>query len=212
MVSSPAMRVGAAVRASLIAAVVIAGTLVAGPLFGCDGGSSSGAKGDEKAAAPPAEPQRRLPTLAFPTEIRAPYPEVSAFLDEFLNTCLVGDYAGYRRMVGRAHTPESRERFEAIYQVTEGVVVESIEKIENERLPGGIYRVVSTIDLDPKLKVKLRETQRKVAILVFKEGENWRMGPAPPELQPRDEPPPVTTTSAPTTSAPAYPWDEDGDY
>jgi hypothetical protein len=91
------------------------------------------------------------------------------------------------------------------------VTVETIEPIEVPRLPSPAYRVVSTVELDPQQQAKLRETQRQVAILVFKEGEDWRMAPAPAELQPRSQPSPATT-SAPTVSGPTYPWDEEGDY
>ena len=69
---------------------------------------------------------------------------------------------------------------------------------------------MSSVEINPQQQAKLRETHRRVAILVFKEGEDWRMAPAPTDLQPLDQP--LATTSAPTTSAPGYPWDEDGDY
>lgn len=189
----------------------LAGLLLPGLLLGCDGSASSTSPGRADAKAPSTEAEQRLPTLTFPVELRTPYPQVSAFLDEFLNTCLAGDYVGYRRLVSRAFKPESRERFEAIYQATESVTVEAIEPIEIPRLPSPAYRVVSTVELDPQQQAKLRETQRKVAILVFKEGDDWRMAPAPAELQPRSQPSPATM-SAPTASAPSYPWDEEGDY
>ncbi len=185
--------------------------LLAGMLLGCDGGSGSTPSGSEKTTEPPAQPAQQLPVYDIANGLRAEHPEVAAFLDEFLNTCLVGDYAGYRRLVSRAYAPESRERFDAIYQATEAVTIESIELIDVPRIPPPVYLIISAVELDPQQQIKLRETHREIAILVFKEGEAWRMAPAPPELQPKDEPP-ATTTSAPTTSAPAYPWDEDGDY
>jgi len=200
---------GQPVRGGVYRSVLAA--LLAGSLLGCDGGASSSPPTSETATEPAAQPAQRLPVYEITRGLRMEYPEVVAFLDEFLNTCLVGDYAGYRHLVSRAHTPESRERFDAIYQATEAVAVESVELIDVPRIPPPVYLVISAVELDPQQKIKLRETHRKIAILVFKEGEAWRMAPAPAELQPKDEPPP-TTTSAPTTSAPAYPWDEDGDY
>lgn len=188
----------------------IVAVLLAGLLVGCDGEGKSASKSGARSS-PPAKPEQRLPTLTFPHEVRAAYPEVSAFLDEFLNTCLVGDYAGYRRLVSRAYTPESRERFDAIYQAIEAVTIESIEPIEILRVPPPVYRVTSTVELNSQERAQLRETHRKIAILVFREGDNWRMAPAPAEYQPGEEPPPATS-SAPTTSAPSYPWDEEGDY
>jgi hypothetical protein len=180
-------------------------------LLGCDGGTDSAPTDNEKRTEPPARSAQRLPAYHIASGLRTEYPEAVAFLDEFLNTCLVGDYAGYRRLVSRAYTPETQERFEAIYRATEAVTVESIESIDVPRLPPPVYLVISAVELDPQQQIKLRETHRKIAILAFKEGEAWRMAPAPAGLQPKDEPPPATT-SAPTTTAPAFPWDEDGDY
>jgi hypothetical protein len=185
--------------------------LMAGPLLGCDRETDSNPKSNDEASEPPAEAGQRLPAYYIASGLRAAYPEVVAFIEEFLNTCLVGDYAGYRRLVSRAHTPESRERFEAIYQATEAVTVESIKPIDIPRIPPPVYLAVSAVELNPQQQMKLRETHRKVAILVFKEDAEWRMAPAPADLQPKDEPP-AAPTSAPTTSAPAYPWDKDGDY
>jgi hypothetical protein len=187
--------------------IVVAGGLVA--IY--RGGDPFPATGIDTAEQPFTEPGQLLPSLTFASEIRTAHPEVGTFLDEFLNTCLVGDYAGYRRLVSRAYAPESRERFEAIYRATQAVTVDSIELIDIPEIQAPVYRVVSTVEFSPQQQAKLREPRREVAILVFKEGDNWRMAPAPTELQPRDEPV-AATTSAPTTSAPAYPWDEDGDY
>lgn len=152
-----------------------------------------------------------LPTFSFAPGLRAAHPEVAAFLDEFLTTCLLGDYAGYRRLVSRAFEPLSRERFEAIYRATRTVRIDSIEPVEVPRIPPPVYCVVSHVELDPQQQARLRESQRDVAILVFREGADWRMAPAPAALQPRKQPT-TQPASAPTTSAPSYPWDEQGDY
>lgn len=185
--------------------------LLCGILVGCDGGkNSTPTRGQEESEASAKAPPH-LPTYQIASELRAQHAEVVAFLDEFLNTCLAGDYAGYRLLVSRTCAPESRERFEAIYHATLAVVVELIEQIEIASIPPPVYLVVSSVELDPQQQVRLRETQRKIAILVFKEDGQWRMAPAPPELQPAEKSPPTPTT-APTSSAPAYPWDEEGDY
>ncbi|GEM_PF-825644 len=160
--------------------------------------------------------QAHLPSLVFPPALRAAHPEVAGFLDEFLATCLVGDYLGYRQLVSRMFEPESHERFDAIFHAIESVRVESIEPVEFPRVAPPVYRVVSEVELSKQRQVKLRRTHRKVAILVFKERGAWRMAPAPASLQPADKPPasaPASATAPSTTAtAPSYPWDEDGDY
>lgn len=201
---------GAARSAGALAiAVVVAFASIAG----CDANPTG--QGGSSSAEPPIVPPEKPPTLEFPNDLRRDYPEAAVFLDEFLNTCLAGDYQGYRRLVSRAFTPESRERFEAIYHAVEGIAIESIQQIKIPHISDEVYLVVTAVDLDPKRHVKLRETHRKIGILVFPEAGAWRMAPAPPELQPKLVAPPTTqptTTSAPAASQPAFPWDEDGDY
>lgn len=187
--------------------LVLRALIVVLALTGCD----SRPAGEQSKAEESVEPPKPLPRVAYSRELRGQYPEISAFLDEFLSTCLVGDYAGYRRLVSRAFAPETRERFDAIYQAVEAVSVESIEQVDVSRLPPPVYLVVSNVELSAERRVKSRETHRTAAILVFKELDRWRMAPAPAALQPtEDEPEP--TASAPTTTAPSYPWDEEGDY
>ena len=79
------------------------------------------------------------------------------------------------------------------------------------QVPSPAYRVLLSAELSAKHEARRGEKRRKLAIVVFQELGQWRMATAPAEYQPRDEPPPATS-SAPTTSAPAYPWDEEGDY
>lgn len=203
-------------RRFFLTALVVGGALTL--CIGCERGSEPSSR-PASAARPADKPERRPPTLSFPTEIRAAYPEISAFLDEFLNAWLSTDYLGYRRLVSRAHTPESRERFELICEATDAVVVESIELVETRQYPAPTYCAVFHVELTPEAAERRHEEDRKIAILVFPELGEWRMAAAPTEFQPQKEIPPpdsqpttdATTTSAPT-SAPVYPWDEEGDY
>lgn len=180
---------------------------------GCD-------RGDEAPPADLAELTQNtapLPHYEIPAPLQQKYPEVVSFLRRFLETCLANDYNSYRAMVSHRWEPETRDRFEAMYQATRSVSVESIETITLGTLPEPTYRVVSEIHFDPEHAVGQRHSSRKVAILVFPEGDPedgdpWRMVQAPPRLQP------VLKGRQPTTSAPAsqpatpdYPWDAAGD-
>lgn len=156
-------------------------------------------------------PRRPMPAYRFAEGLRAEHPQIVSFLRQFLETCLANDYSGYRKLVSRQIAPESQQRFESIYRAITSVVVERIEKLDDPRLPEPIYRVISSVALDPESKVRLRKPNRKIAILVVHESGAWRMVPAPETLQPRAEPErPATTAPTPATQ-PAYPWDEDGD-
>jgi hypothetical protein len=188
---------------------LIAAALAVATFSGCD--SQPGDRRAEQSPETPAKAHRPLPRVAFPRELRTEFPEISSFLDEFLGTCLVGDYAGYRRLVSRSFRPETRERFDAIYQAVRGVTVESIEKVDLPRLPPPVYLVVSDVELSAERSARLGESHRRIAILVLKELDRWRMAPAPAALQPADEESTATASAPATTSAPSYPWDEQGD-
>jgi len=93
-----------------------------------------------------------------------------------------------------------------------------IESIELGALPKPTYRVVSEIEFDPETQLGKRHQHRRIAILVFPEGENtgspWRMVQAPAGMQPEPAHKQLpTTTSAPASqpTTPDYPWDASGD-
>jgi len=177
-------------------------------LCGCDR-RPTGPAAAAGASEPPIEPPAYLPEYRVAEGLREQHPEVTAFVDEFLQTCLAGDYLGYRRLVSRYVTPESRDRFRKIYHALRSVSVDSIERLDGV-LPDGspAYLVISSADFDPESKVRLRHQNRRLAILVMPEDGQWRMRPAPPELQPQEAAAPAAS-SGPTTSAPSYPWDVD---
>ena len=207
----PMTRTTSRFKRALHAAALATLACAALTLAGCDQSQQQSTEDTREDLEPPIETKGHLPKLTFSTELRALNPDVAVFVDEFLQTCLVGDYLGYRRMVGRAFEPETRERFEGIHHAITGVTVESIEELDLKEIPPPVYLVISTVELDPKQQVKLRESHRKVSILVFKEDDEWKMAPAPSQLQPREEREAKEPTE-PTSTAPAYPWDESGDY
>ncbi|MBU0639378.1 MAG: hypothetical protein KKB50_10985 [Planctomycetes bacterium] len=178
---------------------------------GCDRGDVPAGNPDTSSHRELVEPPAVQPEFAFARGLRDDYPEVSDFVREFLLTCLAGDYTGYRQLVSRTRTPESKERFQAIFHAIRSVTVETIEPLDIPALPQPTFLVISTVDFLPEHKVKLRKKHEKIAILVFPEDDQWRMAPAPADFQPDDQPP-ATTTTAPTSTARHYPWDANGDY
>jgi len=156
------------------------------------------------------EPSVPKPDYAFVAGLEQEYPEVVAFLRHFMETALAGDYAGYRRLVSRRADPESRTRFEKILNSLASLTIEEIRELDLPQLADQCYLVTSRVRFLPQRQVALRRGNNSpVAILVFEEEGEWRMCPAPPELQPPIE---QTAEPATSTSAPAYPWQADGDY
>jgi hypothetical protein len=191
----------------LLLAVLCAGLVLAAA---CDQPAAPGDSSKEKqreVVKPPSTP----PQYSFAPGVRDAHPEVAAFVRTFLETCLAGDYTGYRKLVSRLGKPESKDRFQAVYYAIRSVTVESIEPIEVREAPQPAYRVVSAIDFNPDRKVALRGGNRSIAMIVFQEDGEWRMLPAPSDLQPQGHP--AATASAPAElPAPDMPWDQDGDY
>ncbi len=152
-----------------------------------------------------------LPTYTFSPGLREQHPDVVAFVQKFLETCLAGDYAGYRQLVSRARQPQSRERFLAIYHGLSRVEVESIAPV---RLPGvetEAFRVISTVHVhSEQARAALRGEQRRLAIVVLLEAGQYAMLPAPADLQPHDQQP--ATDEARPAEGPDYPWDQNVDY
>lgn len=153
-----------------------------------------------------------LPEYHFGFDLNAADPEVVGFIRQFLETALAGDYPAYRRLVSRYETPESEKRFDVIFGALRSLVVEAPEIMDFTRHDGApVYRVVSRVEFDPASNVSLRHRNRAVAILVFKEDGEYRMMPAPPDLQPdRDAETNEAEATDPETQ-PSYPWDESGD-
>ena len=181
----------------------------------CERQEQSNAPADPDQSRLVVEPPPAAPKLTFPAEIRAAHPEISVFLDRFLNVWLTSDYPGYRRLVSRAHTPEGRERFEMISRATAAITVEIVELLEESRLPSPAYRAVFLVELTPEAAERRGELTRGIAIIIFKELEQWKMAAAPDEFQPAADQPASAPAETPATApAPAieYPWDEEGDY
>jgi hypothetical protein len=183
------------------------------PLPACDRGPSrpsrAGQPQDDRAHV---EPPPVTPVYTFAEDLRQQYPHITGFLQEFLETCLAGDYAGYRKLASRMREPEGRERFQAIFHAIRALHVQSIEPIDLPRVSDQTYRVTCHLDFHPDSEVRLRRKTDQIAILVLREEDCWRMLPAPSELQPAEELRPTTASAPTTTTAPSYPWDEDGDY
>jgi hypothetical protein len=177
-------------------------------LPGCERSKNSATpeQRSDETVPPPAAP----PDYKFAAGLREQYPEASAFVREFLETCLAGNYTDYRKLVSRKRNPESKERFQTIYYAIKTVTVTSIAPVTVRDLPPPVYRVVSEIEFLPEHNVKLRDRQRNIAILVFQEDGQWRMAPAPGKLQPPEEGA-ASEPASQETPPPEYPWDQEGD-
>lgn len=197
--------------------------------LGCErpaGPPKNAKKAPSSVASQPTTDRVILPEYRFADDaLETKHPEAAAFVREFLETCLSGDYDAYRKLVSRNEEPQSKEKFDRVYAALRNIEVESIEPLSQDdarKLPsptglaptGPVYRIVSGVHFDPAANISLRYRSRKLAILAFEEDGQWRMRVAPSKHQPRDERPTTTqaTETQPVDELPDFPWDEDGDH
>jgi hypothetical protein len=149
------------------------------------------------------------PGYTFAAGLEEREAEIVGFLRHFLETCLAGDYEGYRSLVARGVEPDSRARFEKTLAALKSVAVESIEPVKSERLPSPSYRVLARAQFRGGAQSRRARGrgERPFAILVVREDGRWRAALAPPEMQP-EEPDDLAVDGQTPTSGPTYPWDQ----
>jgi hypothetical protein len=193
-------------------------------LVGCNRSDSKKArKGDPANDASPARPAV-LPQYRFTDPaLETKFPDAAAFVREFLESCLAGDYPAYRKLVSRYEEPQRREQFDKLATNLKRIEVESIVELGEAELravprPVGVelsppaFLIISAIEFaNPDASVALRYRNRKLAILVFREEGQWRMRPAPSKMQPREAQATENVTDDTGEPVPDYPWDRDGD-
>ncbi len=195
--------VGAGIALGALGAAVVA------TLAGCERSEPG-----HTAAPPPGQrvavPAQR-PAYSFAAGLAEREPEIAGFLRHLLETCLVGDYEGYRMLVARSVEPDSRARFEKTLGALKSVVIENIEAVHSDRLPEPCYRVLARAEFHPEAQARRARGRavRNFALLVVREEGQWRAALAPAELQPEDEVPESATGEEPS-SGPSYPWDQEG--
>jgi hypothetical protein len=192
-----------------ICAALVAAALILAALGGCNRKNPADSKPAPEAESDYVPPPPIKPEYTFADGLREKYPAPVAFVQQFLETCLAGDYAGYRLLSSRRREPESRERFTAIYHNIRSLHVENIEPRDVPELADQVYLVVCRVEFPPDSKVKLRRRTDRVAILAFEEEGEWRMLPAPAAMQPKSDAVSETASAPASASMPTYPWDEE---
>ena len=183
----------------LFFAAALAGCLMGGCRCGRDATLSDGPEIDKK---PLAEeyPNAPRPEVSFPARLRQQDLTLNAFIEHVLSICVRGDYDAYRQLFGTAYQPTREAQFK---QVWEGVKSVEVTQVHAGPEKEQRYYVLARVHLRV---LKKGRTERSVPVMVFKEGAEWRVGPAPQQvieqLRTLDTQP--ATASAPT-SAPMTP-------
>jgi hypothetical protein len=159
-----------------------------GMVMGCGGREEAGV--EEPDPADYVSTKGPAPEFVFPTAVACEQEAVNEFIRRFVGVCLRGDYARYRLTVSRQVEPAGRDTFEAAWHAVQRVEIRSIRRVDDmvKRYPPPVYLVEAEVDM----REPANPPRRTVAILVFAEGQDWVMAPAPRAVRQAE----ATTTQA----------------
>ena len=116
------------------------------------------------------------PRFLFAKAVQCDRPEVNEFITRFSKVCLRGEYLNYRLLVSRQVEPFSRDSFQRAWEAVERVRINRIVQAHDlTSYPPPVYLVAATI----AMREPADPPSREATILVFKEGQQWVMAPAP---------------------------------
>lgn len=124
-------------------------------------------------------PQAPRPHVVFPAGVHEGDASLNEFVKHILDVCQVGDYDAFRQLFGSMYEPTSFANFRRIWPQVKEIEVQRIHAGKGD--PPAVYVV--------EAKAKLRQADRKgreevnLPIMIFREGEYWRIGPVPRELR-----------------------------
>ncbi len=117
------------------------------------------------------------PMVVFPADCRQADATVNKFIEHCLDVCARGDYDAYRQLFGVDYRPTSEADFKKVWQGVKGVTVRKV--FPRPKDPLHRWYVLAKVELrNPDSKGR---QERDVPLMVFKEGDMWRLGPVPRE-------------------------------
>lgn len=119
------------------------------------------------------DPEAPRPVVNFPPHLRQQDPTLNAFIEKVLTICSVGDYDAFRQLFGTAYQPTDEKQFRQVWYNVGSV---DVMLVQAGRQKEPHYYVLA--------KVRLRtprngRQERSVPVMVFKEADEWRVGPPP---------------------------------
>lgn len=140
------------------------------------------------------KPDAPRPAVLFPDSLRAEDATLNRFVEEAMAVCRQGDYDRFRQLFGTAYEPVGLADFRRVWHDVESIEILSLHPAKGE--PPRYYVIFA--------KARLRHPDQKgraeriIPVMVFREGEDWRMGSAPREVVERLRPLATPSASAPS--------------
>lgn len=162
--------------------ITLAGLLAFAPLLagvaGCeDDSTASGGSllDDEKISSK--HPDSERPAVIFPIEHQTENVLLNEFIRKTLEICADGDYDRFRQLFGISYRPPGAPEFERVWLGVKEIAVTGI--YAGRREPPE-YFVNATVRL--RKPDRQGKAEREVWVWVFREAEEWRIGPTPRDV------------------------------
>jgi len=125
-----------------------------------------------------AHPDWPKPTVEFPQQLQTDDVAVNEFIHSALESCKTGDYDKFRELFGvTADVPEAPQ-FDHAWQGVKSIRVVGTKKGPQDPPEYYVHLVVELRQPD-----RYERTERQAVMSVFREANQWRMAPAPSEIQ-----------------------------
>jgi hypothetical protein len=128
------------------------------------------------------DPNAVPPAIDFPQQLKTDDVAVNEFIRKALESCQTGDYDTFRQLFGVTTEVPEAPQFNRVWRGVKHIRVAGTYKAQRPQQQPEYY---------VHLVVQLRQpdhydrTERQAVIWVFHEGDQWRMAPAPSEIQGR---------------------------
>jgi len=124
---------------------------------------------------------------------------LNKFIQDALIICHQGDYDAFRQSFGTTYEPPSEVDFIRVWSNVAEIAVERV--LADPREEFNRYYVLAKVRL--RVADKKNRRQRDIPIMVYQEGGQWRLGPAPGEIIDRMRAAMSQPASAPVSTRPA---------
>ena len=134
----------------------------------------------ERESGPTAEPppQADESPIDFPPAVQADDPAVNQFVRRITETCVEGDYEGFRLLWSIRADPFPRQEFERGWKALKKVRVLALQKMKT--LEGEyLYCIHTRVELDESVS----EPAREVVLLIVRENDRWCLAKAPAHVR-----------------------------
>jgi hypothetical protein len=140
-------------------------------VVGCEpNASGTGSKGTPtpKATSAPS-------IMAFPEALHADDPEINAFIEHLVATCVAADYDAFRLMWSALEEPLGEQEFLVGFRATRHVTVLDLAP-RRTREGEIVYLLYCMVELDPDV---VPEPKRDIVLLLRQETGSWRIARPP---------------------------------